>query len=502
MSPGQSPAAGSPPPQPSPKQSRLTPGASSSHHEADTRDWLAYSTAIGHRRRIRLAATLTSCALVWVLIALAGIYTVTLVPAAILLAISTPLVRPRVAAPTTRTLDVALFACGAFVVVQGIPLPAALRDVISPHARSVEDALTLTPGHASMLPLTVDPAATWSALVSIALIVLMFFVAREVCAEGGMRRLVRTIAWTGLVAAAAAVVVRPALPGGILSLVDASDTPMYGPFVNRNHMGTWLIMALPLVIGYIAARMADRMRYTAAHRTIDTLMIWLTASAVVMLIATVASLSRSAMVGAVAAAVFFGMVGRPRRSARSRGIGLLVAAAAVAIVLTNSQSAGLMARFHDSRTTATWSRAEIWRQTLPIVRDFPILGAGAGAYGRAMLVYQESDRALFFNQAHNQALQIAAEGGIVLLVLVTVAMLALAREIAALLRSDRSPLFWIRLGAASGIVGVLIQSLWETGLRIPANGLLFAVLCAVASFKIRHRADERPTTRPSAVSVP
>src|SRR5207253_98391 len=175
-----------------------------------------------------------------------------------------------------------------------------------------EDALTLTPGHASMLPLTVDPEATWSALFNVTLLMLMFFVARGVCAEGGMRRLVRTIAWTGLVTAATAVVVRPALPGGILSLLESSDTPMYGPFVNRNHMGTWLIMALPMVIGYIAARAVDRLRYMSAHRTIDTLMIWLTASAVVMLIATVASLSRSALVGAVSAAAFFATVGHPR----------------------------------------------------------------------------------------------------------------------------------------------------------------------------------------------
>src|SRR5262249_12460722 len=125
--------------------------------------------------------------------------------------------------------------------------------------------------------------------------------------------------------------------------------------------------------------------------------------------------------------------------------------------------------------------------TLPIVRDFPIAGAGAGAYGRTMLVYQQSDRTLFFNQAHNQALQIAAEGGIAMLVLVGVAAVALARQIAARRRSERSPRFWIRLGAASGIVGVLVQSLWETGLRIPANGLLFAVVCAIASFQANRR---------------
>jgi O-antigen ligase len=434
-----------------------------------------------------LSAALTGAALVWVLVALAGIYAVTLVPAAILLAIGAVRIAPRVAQKATRTLDAALIACLAFVLLQALPLPAALRNFIAPHAQNVERALALAPRPAPMAPLTVDPQGTWSALFVLALAVGMFFVAREVCGKGGMRRLIRTVAWTGLVVAALAVIVRPVLPAGILSLVEATDTPMYGPFVNRNHMGTWLIMALPLVAGYLAARFADRLRDRPPNGVVDAMMIWLAASVVVMLIATVASLSRSAFVGAAAAGGFFAIVGHPRRPARARGIGLLVAVAIVMIALTNSQAAGLMARFQDSRTTATWSRAEIWRQTLPIVRDFPIAGAGAGAYGRAMLVYQQSDRTLFFNQAHNQALQVAAEGGIVLIVLVGLAALALARQIVARLRAERSPLFWIRLGAASGIVGVLIQSVWETGLRIPANALLFAVLCAVASFS----ADQR-----------
>jgi hypothetical protein len=40
-------------------------------------------------------------------------------------------------------------------------------------------------------------------------------------------------------------------------------------------------------------------------------------------------------------------------------------------------------------------------ETPPIIRDFPLTGTGAGTFPTAMLVYQQSDRRLFFNQAHN-----------------------------------------------------------------------------------------------------
>jgi O-antigen ligase len=453
-------------------------------------------TARQHGRRTTAAVALTAGALVWTLIALAGIYPLTLVPVALALTIATLLVGWRMAS-STRVLDVALIAAVALVLLQAVPLPLSVRDVVTPHASAVDRALLLAPRRGSLAPLSLDPRATWQALFDAALMLVMFFVARTLCAVGGVRGFLRTIAWTGLVVASAAIVLRPSLPGGLLSLIEPTDTRMYGPFVNRNHMGTWLLMALPLVVGYIAARIDSRRQKSIPTAAIDGVMVWLAASAVVMLIATVASLSRSAMVGAVAAAASFTALAQPRRAGRGRPIAVVAIVLGLAIVFTNSQTGDLMARFEDSKTTATWSRAEIWRQTLPIVRDFPIVGVGAGAYPRAMLQYQQSSRALFFNQAHNQFLQLAAEGGLTMLLIVGIAGVALVRRVFERVKADGSPMFWIRIGAASGIAGVLVQSLWETGLRMPANGLLFAVLCAIASFTDRRvRTSPRPPRPP------
>src|SRR4029453_6488658 len=64
--------------------------------------------------------------------------------------------------------------------------------------------------------------------------------------------------------------------------------------------------------------------------------------------------------------------------------------------------------------TGVANRLTIWRETLPIVRDFWLTGTGAGTYQRAMFVYQQSSRAIYFNQAHNHYLQVAAEGGLII----------------------------------------------------------------------------------------
>jgi O-antigen ligase len=107
-------------------------------------------------------------------------------------------------------------------------------------------------------------------------------------------------------------------------------------------------------------------------------------------------------------------------------------------------------------------------------------GTGLGTYRMTMLVYQQTDRDVLFNQAHDEYLQQAAEGGLLVGVPLLLAAIVLLAGVIRRLRDDVTNGFWIRAGAAASLAGIMIQNIWETGLRMPANGLLFAVICAVA----------------------
>jgi O-antigen ligase len=121
----------------------------------------------------------------------------------------------------------------------------------------------------------------------------------------------------------------------------------------------------------------------------------------------------------------------------------------------------------------------IWRETIPVVKDFWLTGTGAGTYQRAMYVYQRSDRRVFFNQAHNHYLQVAAEGGVILVGFAAAAIVLFAAAARRRIASDTSGLVWIRIGAACGLGAVALQSVWETGLVMPANAALAATLAAI-----------------------
>jgi O-antigen ligase len=124
-------------------------------------------------------------------------------------------------------------------------------------------------------------------------------------------------------------------------------------------------------------------------------------------------------------------------------------------------------------------RLAIWQDTLGVVRHFWLTGTGAGTYLTSMAVFQRSKPGVVFNQAHNHYLQLAAEGGLLVGVPVVLALRAFVRLAVGSLKSDRSAMYWMRAGAASGLFGAAVQSVWETGLTVPANAALAAVLAAI-----------------------
>jgi O-antigen ligase len=128
----------------------------------------------------------------------------------------------------------------------------------------------------------------------------------------------------------------------------------------------------------------------------------------------------------------------------------------------------------------------IWRDTLRIVRDFPLAGVGAGNFAEAMRVYQTGDRTYFWNEAHNEYLQVAAEGGLLLVIPLIVALTALVRAGWRACTRHHLQLRWMRVGAAASLVAVAVQSIWETGLALPANGMLAALAAAVLVHRSRH----------------
>ncbi len=400
-----------------------------------------------------------------------------LLAGAIALAVASP---PRADA-TTRTLDLALGGVAAAVALQLVPVPPAVAGWLSPARATLVEARSLALAPPSWAPLSIDAAGTAYALAVLAAALLTFVACRRLFAHRGVREVCRAIAWLGLGLACAGMLQRAAsgdLIYGFWLPVDRGALP-FGPFVNRNHAATWLVMGVSVCGGYLMARLH---RPGSHHRRVlsaDSRMVWLAIAGTTMVIGLGVTLSRSGALALAAAAMVWLAVGHRRLGRQGAAWLVAVPVAAGAVLVSLGQSAALVSRAVDGAVGGPPGRFAIWRDTLTAAHDFWLTGAGAGTYAQLMMFYQTADRAYYFNQAHNHYLQVVAEGGLLLAAPVALALLVLVGLAVARLRDDGSGVFWIRLGAAAGLAGVALQSGWETGLRLPANAELAAVLAAL-----------------------
>src|SRR6185503_18460439 len=136
-----------------------------------------------------------------------------------------------------------------------------------------------------------------------------------------------------------------------------------------------------------------------------------------------------------------------------------------------------------------------------IVHDFWLTGTGLNTYGVATPFYQTSMPEFHLREAHNDYLQLAAEGGLLLGIPIAGAILAFAVDVRRQFRASSGSSYWIRLGAVMGLVAIAVQTTVEFSLQMPGNAVLFAVLCGIALHhdpRLHPRRDRMPTSETPA----
>ena len=284
----------------------------------------------------------------------------------------------------------------------------------------------------------------------------------------------------------------------------------FGPFVNRNHFAGWMLLAIPVAIGYLSAQIAKGMQGVKPG--------WRNR---LLLVLNRPGQSHGAhrvrhrrhgpgagddavALGRVVPAAGAGHLGDERVAAPGHGREEAVAERLPGVrVRAGGGWAGidaLAARF----ANVDWQmggRAGAWDDGWRIHEMFPWLGTGFNTYGTATVLYQQHDLKSHYVEAHNDYLQILVEGGWLVAVPVLLTLLAFAREVWKRFREgeDDPTGYWIRLGAVTGIVAIAFQSVVEFSLQMPGNAALFCVLGAIAIRKaaVKGAHASRPSKGPA-----
>jgi O-antigen ligase len=395
---------------------------------------------------------------------------------------------------TSRALKIALFGVGTAIAVQIVPVPNALVAKVSPQTAAL--VARLSPAFAAGLqPLhsvSVWPRDTWTALALYVSLSLLCLGAASLFSVIGSRRFVEILTGFGATLALIGIVQKSLSDRYLYGFwqLELGRTP-FGPFVNKNHFAGWMVMALPLTLALLVAGIDQGMRGVKPgwrHRVLwfaspeANRLILVAAGAVLMALSLMLTMSRSGITAFALSMVITGwFVVRGVQNRSRRMVAALSLAVLAAIVVVWTGPDVVASRF----AAADWgefnNRKGAWFDAWRVAREFPIAGIGLNTYWAAALFYQSHDMAYFFAQAHNDYLQLAAEGGLLLAVPAIAALFIFVRDVrTAMHETERDTSRWLRAGAIASLIAIACQETVEFSLQMPGNAALFAVVCAIA----------------------
>jgi O-antigen ligase len=127
------------------------------------------------------------------------------------------------------------------------------------------------------------------------------------------------------------------------------------------------------------------------------------------------------------------------------------------------------------------NRISIWRDTLGLIRHHPLLGTGLGSFSVVYPSVQTVFLTLLVEHAHCDYLEVATElglpGGILLFGSI---FWILARAVRGYRRAEESFDKAVSLGCIGSIAAILVHSLADFNLYIPANALVFTIILGMA----------------------
>ena len=402
----------------------------------------------------------------------------------------------------------ALVAVGAAIAVQLVPLPASLLNALSPRAAGVLSELDPAFAAGNAHALSIWPASTRVALVLYAALVIWLAGLVRLLSSAGSRRFVEALTGLGVIVALVGIVQKPLYSGAIYGVWTLKPwREPFGPFVNRNHFAGWMVMVLPLTLALLVAginRSRAAVKPGWRHKVL-----WLSSpeasrlalvagAAMVMALSLVLTMSRSGMTAFVASIVMTGWFVARVFDSRPQQIGVGICLAAVVLVVVGWAGPDVIAsRFSSADWGEFNSRRGAWLDAIGVTRAFPIAGTGANTYWAAALFYQRHALTHYFAQAHNDYLQIAAEGGLLLTLPALVCVAIFVRDVIRRMGDQRATTaWWLRAGAVTSLLAIAFQESVDFSLQMPGNAALFAAVCAIALHRPAPSDHRTPSSSP------
>ena len=410
-------------------------------------------------------------------------------------------------------LQAVFFGMAAFIFISGRAnysnplyknlLPAVLAVAAVGLLQSITENPINSP---SVLVFTVWRPATLNAVVLwLFYAAVLYCVPQIITTPDRFKRLLWTIFATGVFIALMGMLQKTGENTLVYGLRRVQGHP-FGPFVNRDHAAHFLVMAAMAGLGLFFSGLKALLSHQSRTRYFDLLAAQLIK--LVMIAAVVYGVYRTGSRGAlhsfafISAAAGFAAAGtiKTKKIKIAACVGLIVLMAGYGLFVSRNKT--LLGLEGDKLVNSVTMRFSIYESGERMFRDFPVLGAGLGAFEYAFPYYKLSgvpEEGLVLH-AHSDWLELFLQVGL------AGGLIYLAGFLSALYFSFRTwagaRSFTIRslCGGALGAVAVAsTHNLMEFGSQMPANALIYYVLLGALASKPAHDRSHRSSGSKAAL---
>ena len=410
--------------------------------------------------------------------------------------------------PTPRALRLALpllFFLG-LVLFQMVPLPSSAIKHLSPNTY---DLYQQTLGNGPAVPpapraLSIYAHATKTEFLKFfAYLSVFFLIMTTMTTFGQIRRLVLTVIFTGTGVAFLALCQMLSQSDKIYGFWQSQyKVGSYGgPFVNADHLAGYLEMVIPLALGFLVSREVPGISRAAKDwkQRVSLLEAWLAKNILLIFIilimasALFLSVSRGGILSFVFSLGLFSLLLGMQKSQKGKRKMVLLISVLLFIFLLWMGADPIITKLATlaSPTAALADRLPVWKDTLHLSRDFPLLGVGLGNFQTIYPKYTTVASPTFWEHAHNDYVEMLADTGWAGALLFFGGIWFFLFAIMKKWKERKDPFVTgITLGGLTGAVAILFHCLGEFNLHIPANALLLFITLGVIGVTINLR--QRP----------
>ncbi len=328
-----------------------------------------------------------------------------------------------------------------------------------------------------VLGLTAYRHVTGQELMLLACYGVLGFLLTQTLERGTLRRVTTAVIGFGGVLASLALVQGLASNGRLYWLRKPSQGGwIYGPYVNHNHYAGLMEMLVPIPL------------LLAFSRHVTGLQRWLLGGASLVMATTIfLSGSRGGMIAFAVESILLGvLIWKSVKVPQYRYYGLGAVAGFILLVgLLGGQALLHRVTGVPGETQGDLGismRLDIDRDCLRMFAAKPIAGFGLGAFPVVNPQYRSFSTDNFVNAAHNDVLQLAVEGGAIGLgLMLWFLFLFYRRTLPALSAWEDSGTAALRTVVMIGVTGLLVHSLSDFNLHVPANAAIFYALCLLGT---------------------